>query len=520
MSTRHAAEGSPFHQERYASSTALEKGLNGVLVKNRCATLSEPREIELVWFVQYQSMQQGALEKFAADLLAGFPERLGTDEMHQMCVDKKGKYSADQVRVLRGYGTPFYGHSFYLRGENPPHSFCGLDDSDGDEKTEWPTSYPVTDFIKICREKFLTEAPALLRQFCLDPAFGIEHLNLDTFRDLLSALIEYIERWEKKHLAKIAMTEVGKKVIDAMEYSEAERALVLIEGVYGTGKTFPSKAWCEARPGKRRYVQCPSSNDNLDFFRTLAEPIGISNALSMKGTQMRSRINDVLQAGHLSFIIDEAHYLFPQASTRVALPGRINWVLTALTNYSVPVVLVATPQFMSSRVSVERNTFWAAGQLDGRISRYVPLPEELEEADLRAIARMHLPSGDDKSINALVLYAMASKKRLRGIEHGVKAARHVARRAGRDQVTFADIKQSMKENVMPSDSALNAALSNASAPTSPGRKRRPSRIYAETLPQPLTPISTPVPERDSGAALIVTTDRKHKRSGHASLSTA
>src|ERR1700677_4660598 len=100
MKTRRAAEGSPFHQERYASTPALEKGLNGVLVKNRCATLSDPREIELVWFIQYQSQRQGALEKFTADLLAEFPERLGTPQM--LSIGKRdGIYNANEVRAVR-----------------------------------------------------------------------------------------------------------------------------------------------------------------------------------------------------------------------------------------------------------------------------------------------------------------------------------------------------------------------------------------------------------------------------------
>jgi hypothetical protein len=509
MKTRHAAEGSPFHQERYASSPALEKGLNGVLVKNRCATLSDPREIEMVWFIQYQSMQRGGLEKFAADLLADFSERLGTPAMLKIG-KQDGVYNAAESRSVCREAYRFFDCSPFLEGESK----------------DVPSSYPVASFLEMCRAKFIETVPGLLTQFCLDPALSVDQLQVisedvyrvPVFHDFYGALLEYMERWEKKHLAKIGMTKVARVVLDAMEYAEAERALVLIEGVYGTGKTFPSRAWCEARPGKRRYVQCPSSNDSLDFFRTMAEPLGVSNAHSMKGQQMRARINDVAQAGHLSIVIDESHYLFPQASTRVALPGRINWVMTALTNYNVPVVMVATPQFMSSRATVERNTFWAAGQLDGRISRYVPLPKELEESDLRTIAGMHLPRGDEKSITALALYAQASKKRLRGIEHGVKAARHVARRAGRDQVTFADIKQAMKENVMPSDSALNIALSHAARPTGAGRKLRHGKIYTAPPQEPLETISAPVPERDCGTALIVTPDRKNKRFGQASLS--
>jgi hypothetical protein len=174
----------------------------------------------------------------------------------------------------------------------------------------------------------------------------------------------------------------------------------------------------------------------------------------------------------------------------------------------LPVVLVATPQFTASQVRVEQNSGWQSGQFVGRVSRYVLLPEEMEEADLRSIAKTHLPRGDEKSIKSLVLYAMASKKRLRGIEHGVRAARHVARCAGRDQVTFADIKQAIEENVIPSDSALNVALSKATPPAKLGR--RASKIYAGPVP---------TPHQDLGAGLIVKPGRREQLPT-ASLSTA
>jgi hypothetical protein len=108
---------------------------------------------------------------------------------------------------------------------------------------------------------------------------------------------------------------VGRKASSLPDQTEAQGRVVRrisCSGRYGTGKTFITKAWCEARPGKRRYIQAPSSNDILDFFHTVAEPLGVSRALSLKAHQMRVRINDVLQAGHISVVIDKAHYLFPQ----------------------------------------------------------------------------------------------------------------------------------------------------------------------------------------------------------------
>jgi DNA transposition AAA+ family ATPase len=552
--TRHAEPGSDFRPERYASSPNLERGFNAVLVKLRCETLSNEKDIELAWFLQYLSTLPGGMTKVAQDILDASGERLGTPEMHQIGIEPKGIYNANHVQAVRHHFSIFSHNEFLLRNEKKLELSIFIDsdlsDSPGDgfaqitaeirkknsererkratESNSYPTSYPVAKFLDVCRDIFFDEVPNRLTKFCLDPGFSIEQLNIidssyqkrTVFRDLHGALIEYMERWERNRLANIVVTAVGKKVLDALDYAEAEKSLVLVEGPYGTGKTFITKAWCEARPGKRRYIQAPSSNDNLDFFRTVAEPIGVSHALSLKAQQMRARINGVLQAGHLTVVIDEAHYLFPQASARVAMPGKINWILTALTNYEVPVALVATPQFTAAQATVEKNTHWASGQFIGRISRYVKLPDSLDETDLAAIARFHLPNGDAKSIEALVVYAQASKKRIRGIEHGIKAARHVARSAGREQITLDDIKRAMRESVMPSDTALDQALFDATTPTQAKLKRRGSKVYATPLQEPLRSLSAPVPERVSRAVLTVELDAQVGQPGPASLSSA
>src|SRR5471032_2428830 len=74
-STRRASENSPFRQEKYASSVEFELGLNAVLVAKRCSILTDPKEIELVWFLQYLSHQRGSLTNFAKVLLAALPKQ-------------------------------------------------------------------------------------------------------------------------------------------------------------------------------------------------------------------------------------------------------------------------------------------------------------------------------------------------------------------------------------------------------------------------------------------------------------
>jgi len=175
--------------------------------------------------------------------------------------------------------------------------------------------------------------------------------------------------------------------------------------------------------------------------------------------ELRARISDVMQTGHLMLVIDEAHYLFPQTDVRRALPNRVNWMLTELVNFGVAVALISTPQFTASQRVIEKTTHWASEQLIGRIARYTRLPDRLDQEDLEAVARFHLPEGDKKSIAALVAYAQASRKYLAGIEHATKAARYEAQLQGRKKVTFDDIKRAIATSVMPSDAALQEALS-------------------------------------------------------------
>src|ERR1700677_2245583 len=196
----------------------------------------------------------------------------------------------------------------------------------------------------------------------------------------------------------------------------------------------------------------------------MAKALGFASSYTRKAQELRARISDVLQTGHLMLVIDEAHYLFPQTNVRRALPNRINWMLTELVNYGVAVALISTPQFTTSQKVIEKNTHWASEQLIGRMARYTRLPDRLDQHDLEAVARYHLPEGDKKSIACLVAYAQASRKYLAGIEHATKAARYEAQVQRRRKVTFEDIKRAIATSVMPSDAALQEALSSKFIP--------------------------------------------------------
>jgi DNA transposition AAA+ family ATPase len=523
--TRHAEAGCEQRDERYASDPLLCKGLKSGDVIRRCETLDAPEHREIALFLQYVSNLPGALEKLAADLLAAFPERLGTPPMIRFGLKPDAVFNADQVCAVRNDYSLFE-DDFPLRGEiqyGPYEFFRTLTTEEENKKREeslsFPSSYPVSVFLEICRENFITKAPALLRQFCIDPAFGIERLNLVTFHDLPDALIEYIDQWEKKTLAGLVVTEVGAKVLEALNYSEDQKCLALVEGFARTGKTFLAKAWCAARPGRRRIVSLSEASSEKEFFREIAKALGAAASYGFKGNELRERVNDILRPGYLTIVIDEAHFLWPQRNLREASPRRIEWVRASLANYGVPVVMIATHQFTKAQQQIEKHTNWSSEQLIGRISFCAKLPDHLEKDDIAAVARFHLPEADARSIAFLVDYVIASKKHLASIDHGVRAARHEAHKAGRSTVTYKDVMIGFNNTVLPSDRNLANAAQGAETGARTRRKGQ-SKVYAlPVLQQPIKTISAPSLERDSGAALIVTPDRKNKRSGHASLST-
>ena len=238
----------------------------------------------------------------------------------------------------------------------------------------------------------------------------------------------------------------------------------------------------------------PSSNDEIGFFRAIARALGVTCGLSWKAVQLRERIEDALQSSKLMMVFDEAHYLFPTTDYRYALPGRINWIMTALINQRVPVALVTTPQFIRTQKVVEARTNWTSEQFIGRIGHYQPLPDTLSADDLEAVAKTYVPQGDAKSIKALVLYAESSAKYLAGIEAVACRAQYIAGKEGRTKTEYGDIKRAIQESVIPSDRAFASAMQ----PAPRARRSQPVKAFAAPLQPRFTEPETAVQSTFAG----------------------
>jgi len=479
----------------------------------KCAdSIQDPRRRELLFFLHWVSWQPGGLAKLASDLIAIYPERVATRSMQSYGVAPGRMYDAAQVRKVRDElqfdHSPGFKNGFPVKGEAIKPFFNAhaidaeawyahqLEESRRTAET-LPDSYPAVRFSELCHKAASAKLLEKINVLCLDSR-AVNDESPWYFPTLIETLCDYQSAWLEKKRAGQVITSIGRIVGDTLEYALQGSCLVLIDGLARTGKTFAAKNWVELNPGRARYVQVPSTGDDVAFFRAIAEAIGTSSALSLKNAQLRGGIEKALQAAKLLVVFDEAHYLWPQSNRREALPSRIAWILTALVNHGVPVALVTTPQFHVSQKLLTRNTGWASEQFDGRIGCYEKLPDSLTLEDFSAVARHLLPEGDKATITNLARYARNSTRYLAAIDSAVTRARYLAGKAGRKIVIADDVRNAIVKNVIPSDTAIVAAREQADA-IMRGKGKGRARAIA---PAPrATRAPDPAPERRDGRAL-------------------
>lgn len=435
-STRRAKDGG-FHQERYCSATEFERGLMANLVAKRCEAITEPRDRELIWFVQLLSHRVG-LDALASDLVKRFPDAAGTlpDPLYarRMKLRKQAEF-AHQLEAARTCAP--VGRS----GEEPE---------------------PTVDLERIKGEHL----PEALAEMCTNPSYSLAAFRPWFFTGLVESLREYMSDWVKTQRLEMAETDLSAEVFATLDYALQAGGVVVLDGpALRVGKSFAGRSWCDLHPGKARFVQIPATNDDIGFFRAIAQAIGSASALSFKGVQLRERVELSLQSSRLMLVLDNAHYLWPQNNRREALPNRLNWLLTALVNHGVPVALITTPQFARDQKIVEQKTGWTSAQFLSQIGDYKKLPEVLTGRDLVAVAEHCLPAGEKSAVKALALYAEGSGRYLAAIETAVKRARFIANSNGREDVTLSDVGKAISDYVIPSDRALKTALGAAGRAT-------------------------------------------------------
>lgn len=391
-----------FRQGAYASSTEFERGILGNLVAARCHKLTDPEEIAMLWWLQQASWRDGGLEKFTEAFLRASPELIGTVSMHRFGMKPGQFYIADEVRAIRKEINDGDAPSrFPLRGEVNLPLWVELSDSDFSLQEQaqaqrlapmHPVKYSVEAFQEVCSHASdgLTD---YLSKALVDPQSKSLRNGIWYAPRLWDALWNWRQIERKAARARIVETAISQQVFYELDFAYETRSFVLIEGREGIGKSDAARCWCEQHPGQAIYVRLESGSDETTLYRSIAREIGTACSYQRKAVEMRARIQDALQPGHMMLVLDEAHFLWPtSARSERTTPKRLDWLRTALIDFGVPVALVSTPQFFTQQCERFRKAGWNSNQIQRRLTRLVRLPESLSKDDVLGIVARYFPS--------------------------------------------------------------------------------------------------------------------------------
>lgn len=458
-STRTARPGSPFRQERFASSRQFDQGLKANLVARRCELLDMRADREMIWWLQRESHTEGGLTALVRELCDRNASAISVPSLRDC--PKNAKLSGDQVwRAMREIDpeeAPFSSRF------NKERFVAGYNAAEGVKLT-------ASDLNLRLRKRLENTLPELVQTACLDPETWLANDHPAGFSGLRDALLRLMQDRIEESGRRSLVTSVGEPIHELLRFAWKTKGTVLIIGESGHGKTVAVKNWCEQHPGISRYFQVPSSGDDITFYREIGKSLGIGISLQAKAQQLRHRIEEVLQTRRLLLCADESHFCWPQTGHREALPTRVNWLMTALMNYDVPLAIIATPQFLGHQRIMEDRQLWNGTQLRRRIVRSLTLPSVLPKSDMEAVARHLLPEGTATDFEILVTAATVSEKRLSAIGAIVTHARYLAAEDGRDQVTPSDIALAVQEKMESERDLIESLQAAGPKPKRSGRR--------------------------------------------------
>lgn len=486
-STRRVESGERRRQHGWASAPEYDvlRGLNGTAVASKAALQYDPQARELLYFLQSLSLREGGLKRITRELVEMFPERIGTPTMHKIGCKPGKRLTREQFDAIKFELTENAGIARDEMHELSP-SDCTLDCTDDflehksdERKKPAPVPSDATDkFIAECHDRceFLD---LFLEQLCCDPEITFLGGSVAYFDDVLDALFEFKRRHIAAARADHIETSSGKIIFEALDYMLETGRPVLIEGRSGYGKSCNMEAWTNMNRGRAICLELEGITMQKDFFLKLAKATGVARGFGFSAGKIKQRVTEFLQRTKLAVVISEAQYLWPQGKRIESHPTLINFLNTALFNAGVPYALISTEQFSARRRHVESQTDWSSEQLRRRIRRYFSLPEKPTTDDLRKVARKRLLDvgiGADTAIDRVVGYALASQGYFQTITDSIDDARLIAKRDGREQITYKDLKAAIDDWRAPSDAALQRSFA-----TPPQTRRRGLRA-SQPLP--------------------------------------
>jgi hypothetical protein len=460
---------------------------------------SNPRLVEMVWFIQWRSFQPGGLDAFSADLMAAFRERFISRDMQKAGVARGGRYNLKQWLAIckeswderwenewRSGGSATGLESFKawlgfdVDPDLTPEAIQRGSGCDREKILGYFERFNWKFFKSECEESARLHLPDFLRDLCVEESTKFRGTHYCP--ELLQTLFDFMDRHAMEVERGFARTEVAEKVFEALDYAWAEKKTVRLDLDTGFGKTEGVKCYAAKYPGRFRLVTVPSTNGEPDLIRAIAEPCGLVVSFGAPGRELRYKVEFVMRNGGPGIILDESHYLLPVKYGPNSVPGRLNWVRAEIIDRKVPCALVTTPQtFNGQRSRFVKMTGFNFAQWDRRIQQR-DMPKVLGKHDLAAVAKSHFPELGEKQLEVIIAAALYSESYFKAVEDISSVARWKARRRGSDSVTAADIRAAICDVVPCATELLQAGGQQGDPAHSKDRQlAAPARTRRETI---------------------------------------
>ena len=457
--TRHASDGR-LRQNRFCSAPENEGDtINGFLAAKRISLIEDHPIREILWFIQWRSLEPSGLHQLSRELIARFPERLTTPELRQARRVNRTPLAEKIVERLR--------EEFHLNTDETLAAMTNRPWS----KADIPWEQYDSEFYEQQIANSARGLPELLKGYCLDPKSNIA-AGVWFFEDLMGALRTVREEFAAGARRRLADTAVSRTMYSILGFCADQRRMVLIEGLAGIGRTATLRAWCDSHAGVVRYVETPSSNDERSFYVRIAEALGVARGFAFNTQQIKLKVEEALKASGLIIALDEAQYLWPQYNRAQGFPSRMLWIKAAY-DAGTPFALVALTDFSKWQKLYVKRTLWSDEQFERRVTRK-ELPAQHPVDDMIRIARTHYPEGNERCWRLLAGCAMTSpKKQASAVLEALDWARYRAKQAGRATPSFADIKAAAMVDVLGGDEgSCNGEAASLQMPCSDAARSR------------------------------------------------
>ncbi len=462
-----------------------------------------PELAQALLFLQWVSQPRnfrGGLSRFTADFISECAEEIGTRHMRDF--GKVSHYTFEQSNAILG-DLPKRQKETLVGRSDPDDDprwlfFDGVSLTRAAERDKALRDYRkdiekllgrfTRSFIhEFCINEAKQNLADYFKQVCETPHVGLLPCDRSEgvgapfyFEKVAEALLAFIDARAQQLRARLADTKITQEIRRWLAKSRRMQKSLEVSGNSRFGKTETLTVEAIADPGRYRLVNTPPSNSLSDLLRAVAKSLGLEVGPRTSVCDLRELIYRVLRFTHLGLILDECQRLLPQNYSRNSAPARLNWVRGSIMDQGSPVVFVCTPQsYLPAKDRFAKTTGYAMEQFDERIYR-VELPEQLEEADLLAVGRIHFEDLEEKHLRYVLAKVLAAERNfVSDMEKIATLAKDNAREHGRKKPTLADI-----------DAAMAIVLPRAE-PASPAQKaapkppvRRPCKRVAEPLPMP------------------------------------